>query len=207
MPIIKHKPRTKTAAQQKKHIWLKHFLDESNPDTYLNATGSVRAMGLKLKNSNTEGTMGYMFRKAMRAKINKYLEKGPSSTLARRLKEIELLNAQETKIIMVEGTIDKSSLPRTGVKIIAESTESVPICGEGEKRPKIKKRKKTTILAIDTQNKEIQRKTLDMLLKRAGEYAPIGINIGKLDEDIESELAKLATGKKGQVSGETEGYE
>ena len=152
-------------AVSKLHSWFKHFTNQKNKKTFLNQSESARAAGYKPTENNLN-CVGYKNYKKLHIKIEKWLDDIGLSDNSLKIKLMELLNCNETKFITIKGKVEEKDLP-TNVKIITSS--------------KLIKEFKTggryieynTLLGINIDAKETQRRTLDMAIKVKAMYAPV----------------------------------
>jgi phage terminase small subunit len=93
------------ASINKLNVWLHHYLDQTNPDTFLNKTESARAAGYKTKDPHRLGEIGYQNSKKLQKRINTWLDESGLSEAALKEKLVELLFAKETKFFQKDGKI------------------------------------------------------------------------------------------------------
>lgn len=160
--------------------WLRAYLDESNRDTFLNATASAKAAGYKADSYHRFGEIGYQNSKKLQKLIDQWMDEFGLSEAALKRKLKSLLEAKESKIITVKGRIQPEMLPE-GCHIITEAVETV-IVGFGEDAEAVDK--VNTVLMINMNANELQRRTLDMGMKVRGMYV-------NEDKGVEEGLAKL----------------
>lgn len=89
----------------KLNVWLHHYLDQANPDTFLNKTESARAAGYKTKNPHRLGEIGYQNSKKLQNRINIWLDEAGLSEAALKEKLVELLFAKETRLFQKDGKV------------------------------------------------------------------------------------------------------
>ena len=155
----------------KLNVWLKCFLDESCSATFLNKTGSAIKAGYKTKNINSLKSIGCQNFTKLKDKIEKWLDENGLSDNSLKLKLLSLMEAHESKFVKIKGAVSAVGLPE-GSKIITMSGTVVEndkgiLFSEGE-----------TLLSVDVEAIETQRKTLDMALKVKGLNAPVKHQIG-----------------------------
>ncbi len=163
------KPKTKKPTKLKVNklaLWLKHFLDETNPNTFLNKTASAKAAKYKGKSEAAFHTIGYENYRKHEPIIQEWLEDNAFSHSALLLKHSELLETHKSVFHKIKGQIN-GELPE-GVQIIATSNK-MAIAGRGEDA--VEYDDGETLLAINVADPEIQRKALDMAYKVKGTYA------------------------------------
>lgn len=93
------------AGISKRIIWLKFFLDQDNKDTFLNGTESARAAGYKAATDSTLAGIGSNNFKALKKKIDIWLEEEGLSDTALKMKLLNLLEAKETKFFAHQGCV------------------------------------------------------------------------------------------------------
>jgi hypothetical protein len=165
------------AGPSKINIWLKHFLNENCSTTFLNRKESARRSGYKTINEYSLDSIGHQNFAKCRPRIKKWLDENGLSDEALEIKLIALMEARESKFIKVKGAVIRESLP-DGVKIVAATgTKVIGKKKEDEHQEDIEVFDET-IVSIDVEAIETQRKTLDMALKAKGKYAPIKHQIG-----------------------------
>jgi hypothetical protein len=169
-----NKRKNKKLRVSKRLVWLKHFLNESNPVTFLNKTASAKASKYKGRTEASFGQIGYENYRKHEATILKWLEDNKFSLSALRQKHSELLECNKTMFHKVKGTVDPNDLD-DGVRIVAQSSK-MAVSGRGEDAEVYDDGE--TLLAINVGDPEIQRKALDMAYKLKGEYAPEKREIG-----------------------------
>lgn len=149
-------------------LWLKYFLDDSNPVTFLNKTESAKHAKYKAKTDNAFTSIGCQNYRKLNPIIAKWLDDNKFSLSALRQKHSELLECNKTAFHKVKGHVDETLLDE-GVTIIAQSSK-MATSGRGEDA--VEYDDGETLLAINVADPEIQRKALDMAYKIKGEYAP-----------------------------------
>jgi len=77
-------------------LWLKHFLNSSNPATFLNKSASSRAAGYNAKSDECFGTIGNQNFKRHRSKIQAWMDDEGLGENELKAKLIEGLNCTET---------------------------------------------------------------------------------------------------------------
>lgn len=152
----------------KQRPFLRAYLDETNPETYLNALASAKAAKYKAKNDNSFGAIGCENLKKLNSRIEKWLDEEGLSAKRLKLKLLSLIEAKQTHFHKVKGHVKPEDLP-PGVIVIAESNK-IALSGKGDDAEPFDDG--DTIVAIPTDALETQRRSLDMALKVRGEYAP-----------------------------------
>lgn len=152
-------------AGYKLNMWLKYFLDDSCKTTFLNRKESAIKAGYKAKHSHTYAVIGSQNFKRFKEEIEKWLDENGYSANSLKIKLLSLMDARESKFIKVKGAISSKDLPPGVLKIATtgtiEYTEDGKEFSNGE-----------TVLAIDVEAIETQRRSLDMALKVKGLNAP-----------------------------------
>jgi len=98
--IIKH--------PNKRNVWLYHFLNENNPETFMNRTASAKAAGYRGKSEESYRSIGYQNFTILHDVIEKWLDEHKLSEVALKNKLITLIDAKETKFFAHEGKITDS---------------------------------------------------------------------------------------------------
>ena len=75
----------------KQALFLKHLLDESNPNTFMNATGSAKAAKYNCSTENSYSLIGYENIRKLKPYISQWLEEFGLSEERLKLKIVELL--------------------------------------------------------------------------------------------------------------------
>lgn len=165
--------------------WLKAYLDDTNPDTFLNKTGASRAAGYKCNTKTGFGEIGYQNSIKLQPLINAWLDDHGLTRERNKKKLLQLSEAHEDKIINVKGKIEPESLP--------EFCELL-FCAEQEKFDKDggKIIEYQSTIAIKQVANETQRRTVDMMIKVLGQYAVETINV-QADENL---IALMQLGRK-----------
>lgn len=126
----------------KLNAWLKAFIDETCPSTFLNKSESARVAGYKTKSEESLRQIGCQNFTKLTDKVEKWLDENGLSDNALKLKLLSLMEARETKFFSAPVKDEKGEVTDIFVKEIE-------------------------VEAIET-----QRKTLDMALKVKGMNAP-----------------------------------
>lgn len=158
------KKAIKTLRVSKLNLWLQNYLNSENPLTFFNATESAKAAGYRAKSEESFRSIGHQNFMKLHNLIGDYVEEVGLDVTTLKIKLLELLEAKKTIFIKLKGEIDKQSLP-SNVQIIASavSTKTSP-SGMFEEIE--------NILGVTVEDKEAQRKALDMALRISGLYAP-----------------------------------
>lgn len=147
-------------------LWLRYFLDAEDAATFMRPTAAAVKAGAK-------PGWGYVCKRALAERIRWFLNDLGLDQDSLKAKLVELLHSRETKFHIVPGKIDQALLP-AGVKIMGEfvrekATKDGMILED------------TTLVAIDVEAKELQRKALDMALKVQGLYAPEKVEVSGME--------------------------
>jgi hypothetical protein len=144
----------------KLNVWLKHYLNDQSPTTFLNKTESTRQAGYRCPTNDAMRQRGCRNFNAVRHKIKKWLDENGLSEAALKTKLLSLLHAKESKFFSAPVKDEKTGIV-TDIFV-----------------------KEIVVDAL-----EIQRRTLDMALKVQGMYAPEKWeHTGKDGEDLFKEV-------------------
>jgi len=104
---VTKKPKKKTAKKSvsKLNLWIEHFLDKGNVETYFNATASAKAAKYKGKDDNSFACIGYQNYRKLQNKIQEHINDEGLSEDVVRLKLHEGINARETKFFAYQGIV------------------------------------------------------------------------------------------------------
>ena len=171
------KSKTKTRPRiTKRDVWFSYFINPLNKRTFLNKAESAKAAGYKASSEPAFRSIGSENFAKLSERIENWLEQEGLSDNALKIKLIELLEGQETKTITLKGEINKEELP-DNAQIIASGVVT-KYNQEGYSY-----QERETILGINMENKELQRRSLDMAFKMKGSYAP-----EKHDHNVKGEV-------------------
>ena len=123
----------KAIRPNKLNLWLKAFIDETNPATFMNQTGAAKAAGYRCTTDESFRAIGYQNFTKLHNRIELWLDEMGLSDARLMLKLIELLEAKETKYFQKDGVVTDQR---------------------------------------DVEALEVQRRTLDMIFRMKGMYAP-----------------------------------
>lgn len=152
-------------------LFLRYFLDAENPDTFMRAAPSARAAGLHGPSA------GHDMKKRLAPIINAFLEECGLGEDSLRMKLVQLLETNTTKIVTMKGHVEEWELP--------ENTQVVAVSQDGENV--------NTIVAVRGRAPELQLRALDMALKCKGMYAAEKTEItGKDGEPLELTVTERA---------------
>ncbi|MHC4302390.1 MAG: hypothetical protein ACYS7Y_34460 [Planctomycetota bacterium] len=128
-------------------LFLRAFLDAGNIETFMRPYCAAVAAGVRQDHA------GYLMQ-ALEPRIQWFLHEIGLSESALKSKVVELMNARETKVVPMKGFVEEwETQPNT--KILARSTQ----------KDKDGVEQHTTIMGLDMEAKELQRRALDMALK------------------------------------------
>lgn len=159
------------AGVSKLNLWFKYFIDETCSTTFLNKTQSAKKAKYKCKNEDSFRCIGYQNFTKLSVKIEKWLDENGLSDKVLKLKLLSLMEARESKFVKIKGAVNADKLPE-GSEIIVTSgllvqNDESDFFSDGE-----------TLIAIDVEAIETQRKSLDMALKVKGLNAPVKHQVG-----------------------------
>ena len=101
----------------KRLVWLKHYLNESNPLTFLNNTEAAKTAGYKAKSEESFRSIGSANFTKLAGEIGKWLDEHGLSENALKLKLIELIEAKETKFFAHDGKVtDQRDVKAYGIQ-------------------------------------------------------------------------------------------
>jgi hypothetical protein len=138
-----------------KRKWLNAFLNEG-AGTFFHVTESAIAAGYQCKNRNHFSSVGSKCREYWHKEIEKWIDEHGLSHARLKAKLFHLLSAKKTQFYMVPGVVIEDDLP-PGARIVLTGAQ------DGEVK---------TLVAVDTDEPELQRRSLDMAFKAKGLYAP-----------------------------------
>lgn len=170
-----------TALQEptaKQKLWFRHYTDESNKTTFLNGVQSA-LLSYNTTDYETANQIAVDTKKALAPHITKWLDEVALSEDALKTKVKSLMNAGETKFVKVKGAVMQEDL-LPGQRIVCTSGvvkeeknddgEVTEVFGAGD-----------TLIAIDMDAKETQRRSTDMAIKIRGMYAADKLEIFGLE--------------------------
>ena len=104
----------------KRDAWLKAFLDEGNPKTFLNRTESAVAAGYNASSRQSFHCIGSENYRILKTQIEGWLDQVGLSEIAICLKIIKLMNAKKIKFITHQGVIlDQVEVEALGIQLQA----------------------------------------------------------------------------------------
>lgn len=133
-------------------LFLRAFLDAGNLETFMRPYSASVAAGCRQDSAKH-------FMEVLAPRVRWFLEQVGLSENALKAKVVELMNARETKVVPMKGYIEEwETKPNT--KILARASQP----------DKDGVEQHTTIVGIDMEAKELQRRALDMALKLSQLY-------------------------------------
>lgn len=141
------------------NVWLRAFLDDGNPDTFMNRVASVRAAGYKCASEEAFRAMGTYLYQQTQEKILSWMDEVGLSEPALKAKALSLFEANQKALEKMKGRLTKAS---PGLEVIAETTTT-----DSEGNDTTELWLSSPVPALET-----QRKTLDMAFRVRGMYAP-----------------------------------
>jgi len=182
MPRKKKKKKGTKNASPLMRKWLKAYLSYGSA-TYLNATLSAEAAGYKVTRRQNLRHVGWQNKQRYAAKIAKWLDDEGLSDNELKIRLIELLDRKKTIPIKLKGAVKQEDLPPNHRLIVCTGTldhdaDGISVFSDGE-----------SLIEIDMEDSEIQRRTLDMALDVKGLKAPQKQEVtGKNGKAIEHKL-------------------
>lgn len=144
----------------------------------MNATSSAKAAGYACKTIEAFNTVGSQNISKLKDRINFWLDEEGLSERRLKAKLLSLIGAKKTKFTKLKGKFEDGSAPE-GVTILAE-TKKMAWSGKGENAEPIDDG--DTLVAVETESLETQRRSLDMAFKMKGLYAPAEVNVTGLED-------------------------
>lgn len=178
----------------KQKLWYMHYINDSNRTTFLNGTQSALA-SYDTTDSNTANQIALDNKKFFKKVLDKWFDEEMFSEQALKDKVRSLMSAGETKFMKVKGAVKKEDL-KPGQRIVCTSGSTLK--GEDEEGKEIETFvAEETLIAIDRDAKEIQRRSTDMALKIKGSYAADKLEVMGLEG-----LGERLAGAKKRAAGE-----
>jgi len=153
--------------------WLRAYLDEENQKTFLNKTESSRVARYNCKDDNCFTSIGCQNYRKLSERINQWLDENGLSENSLKIKLLSLLDIKETKLITIKGELTDDEIPVNC--IVIAKTENEKLNAQGDKYTEYQ-----TVLGVNMEANEIQRRSLDMAFKVKGMYADQKIEITNL---------------------------
>lgn len=160
-----NKTTRKALRVNKLNEWFKAYTNPENPKTYLNKTQSAKAAGYKASSEDSFAQIGCQNFNKLKVKIDAWLDENGLSEEVLKTKLISLFEGQEIKIMTLKGEIDTESLSEIAQIIASGVTQKFTQQGTPYTE-------RETIIGINVENKELQRRALDMGFKVKGTYSP-----------------------------------
>lgn len=85
--------------------WFKHYIDESNPSSFLNKAGAAKAAGYQAKNDNCFASLGTQNFIRLKKHVSKWMDEVALSPEALKAKLYQGLNAKKVVTATHEGKI------------------------------------------------------------------------------------------------------
>ena len=145
-------------------LWLKHYLDDTNPETFINQTKSAIYAEYKANSYNGFATIGKENYKKLQPYIAQWLDEYGLSENRLKLKLVSLTESHKTIFQKVKGRVDSDSLAPNVSKVAETHKVMCDHKGKTGDDPDYYDDGET-LLAIDVNDPELQRKSLDMALK------------------------------------------
>ncbi len=180
-----------TGLRGKLLLWLRAYLDDSNPHTFFRKTGAAREAGYSEKSC---GSIGWQNYKKLQSRISAWMDDEGLSEVQLKTKLVKLLNAKKIVFSKVKGKVDLDSLP-IGAFVVTKSEKMKGAFRKDEDDAEVYD-DGDSIVAIPVEALETQRKALDMALKIMGLYAPekhevnVIENISDEDKRVLKKIAK-----------------
>lgn len=182
----------------KRLIWLKYFLDESNPKTFLNNTESAIAAGYKCSSRKGFMEMGCQNASILKKHIGLWINESGLGEIQLKKKLISLTQAKGVVFQKVKGHVDAESLP-DGTSIVTESHKLAWNQSSGDVSEAYDDGE--TVVAITVDSLETQRRSLDMAMKVKGMYAPVSV---EQKTEVKGDLTVSMAGKLTSTLSEAE---
>lgn len=162
------KKKGKKPRINKRLLWFKYYTDESNPATFMNKLGAAKAAGYKAKTENAFGCIGVQNYKKLQNEVLQWLDDIGLSETYLKQKLLSLIETKRTIFQKIKGHSDLTELHGDAFEVA--KTHKLAWSGQGEEKEAFDDGE--TLIAVNVEDPEIQRKTLDMALKVKGLYAP-----------------------------------
>lgn len=185
----------------KQKLWFHCYTDETNSLTFLNGTQSA-LVAYNTDSDNSARQIGHENLRKLAPHIDSWMEEYGFSERALKRKVKQLMSAKETKFHKLKGAVSQDEL-EPGQRVVCtsgrvhwdedENGEETMKYGEGD-----------TLIAIDVENKELQRRTTDMAIKMKGLYAADKLELSGL-EKLGERLTKANARVAGESAESTEG--
>jgi hypothetical protein len=101
----------------KRDVWLKHYLNDCCPATFINATESAKAAKYKCKDDKSFCSVGNENLRLLEDKISTWLDECGITENRLKIKLLSLLDAKETKFFAHDGIItDQVDVEALGIQ-------------------------------------------------------------------------------------------
>jgi hypothetical protein len=166
----------KKKSPNKRDLWLRAYLDESNSRSFMNKTEAAKVAGYKCSTENSFQQVGCQNFSLLNDTINQWLDDVGLSEARLKAKLSSLLEARETKFQTMKGDLDAGNAA-PNISILSVATQD-KYNNAGQAYTET-----DTLIGIEVENLELQRRVLDMALKVKGTYAP-----EKHDHSVKGEI-------------------
>lgn len=184
----------------KRDFWLKAYLDESNPGTFMNKTASAKAAKYRCKSEDSFAQVGCQNFRYFKDIIAKWCDDVGLTKARLQQKIIWLMEAKETKFHTLKGEVGE----------IDPSFRKLAVTSQTKYNPRGDEYTETEVLvSVDVDALNVQRQTTDMALKMQGLYAPEqhDHNVqGELKHSHEEALSRALL-EKAKINSKKEGYD
>jgi len=100
--------KKKTPKPNKLNAWFRAFIDETNPSTFMNQTGSAKAANYKCSTEASFANVGLQNFRKLEDRIKKWLDEVGLSENELKTKLVKLMDAKETKFFQFQGEVTDS---------------------------------------------------------------------------------------------------
>jgi hypothetical protein len=142
-------------------LWLRRFLDVTDKACFMRPEQTAKAIG---KSAN----FGLFQKNILGPRIKSFLSTCGLDEQSLRCKLVELLHVRTTKTMVIPGQVEEWELP-DAVRILGVFQRD-KVVGVGEFMTTV--REDVTLVCIDEEAPDLQRRALDMAFKINGTYAP-----------------------------------
>ena len=178
-----------TIKVSKLNVWLKHFLNDECSTTFLNKTESAKRAKYKCSTKDSFRNVGHQNFTKLSGKIDTWLNENGLSDNVLKIKLLHLLDAKESKFQKIKGAVTSEGL-QPGITKLVESG-LVEFDKDGNKEFVTGE----TLVQINVDALEIQRKTLDMALKVKNLYPKQKLDVN-VSGDLTIELVDFCNGEE-----------
>jgi hypothetical protein len=142
-------------------LWLKHFLNQDNPDTFFNKGAAAKAAGYKTENYDSLAQIGCHNYKKCLPKIKKWLDEEGLSEVKLKSQLSKLITAKETRLQSIKGDIVEID---PSVKILVKGAQG-KYTQQGDHFIEIE-----NIVCVELDDNRTQIKAIDLGLKAQDLY-------------------------------------